>query len=422
MLKRLWASPLVRSSGIYTIAGAISSAIPFLMIPVLTRYLTTTDYGIVSMVAVLVGIAGPFVGLSINGAISVRFFQVDRESLARYVGNCLFLALVSSLIVSVVVVLFADQLSAFTSVPKGWLAAVVALSVGQVVTLVLLALWQVNGQAIRYGVFQMSAASTNVALSLLFVVTFGFGWRGRTLAQVFAVVLFAIVALVIIRQGRWVIFERSSEDLRHALRFGIPLVPHALGGMLFTQTDRFFLTNMIGVSETGIYTVGFQVGMIIELLAGSFNRAYAPWLYGQLRGNDEMVKRRIVRFTYVYFAGILVVAAVVVVATRLLLPYVVGASFLTAMKYVPWIAFGFAFSGMYYMVANYVFFANATHILATVTFVTALANIGFNYVLISVNGAVGAAQATCLAFLISFLMTWILSARVYRMPWRLRSP
>jgi O-antigen/teichoic acid export membrane protein len=74
---------------------------------------------------------------------------------------------------------------------------------------------------------------------------------------------------------------------------------------------------------------------------------------------------------------------------------------------------------MYYMVANYIFYAGATHMLAWITFATAVANVAFNYVLIKMHGAVGAAQASALALFTSFVLTWMLSARVYRMPWTL---
>jgi O-antigen/teichoic acid export membrane protein len=176
---------------------------------------------------------------------------------------------------------------------------------------------------------------------------------------------------------------------------------------------------MVGIADTGVYTVGFQMGMIIEILASSFNKAYAPWLYRQLGENDAAKKREIVGFTYLYFGGILVFALLLSLFMPWFLSFFVGREFAGAARYTPWIAAGFAFSGMYYMVANYVFYGGATHLLAWVTFVTAGLNIVLNYVLIKANGAVGAAQASAAAFLVSFLLTWVLGAKACPMPWRL---
>ncbi|GAI91605.1 unnamed protein product, partial [marine sediment metagenome] len=57
------------------------------------------------------------------------------------------------------------------------------------------------------------------------------------------------------------------------------------------------------------------------------------------------------------------------------------------------------------------------YILAWITLMSAVINIGLNYFLIKANGAIGAAQATTITFFISFILTWILSAKVYQMPW-----
>jgi len=75
---------------------------------------------------------------------------------------------------------------------------------------------------------------------------------------------------------------------------------------------------------------------------------------------------------------------------------------------------------MYYMIANYIFYSKATHLLAAVTLSTAVLNIVLNYYLIKLNGAIGAAQASTLSLCAGFLLTWFLSSRVFPMPWSLR--
>ena len=71
------------------------------------------------------------------------------------------------------------------------------------------------------------------------------------------------------------------------------------------------------------------------------------------------------------------------------------------------------------MVVNYIFYIKKTYILAWVTFASAGMNIVLNYFFIKANGAIGAAQATTITFFVQFIMVWILSAKVYKMPWKL---
>ena len=197
------------------------------------------------------------------------------------------------------------------------------------------------------------------------------------------------------------------------------MIPHALSGSIISMTDRFFITSMVGLAATGVYTVGYQVGSIVNILAISFNNAYVPWLYERLKKNENTTKSKIVKFTYVYF----VVIALIAISLGIIAPYALkvflGKSFNESSIYVIWVALGYAFNGMYLMVVNYIFYAQKTKYLAIVTFLTAVINIILNYFFIRENGAIGAAQATTITFSIKFLVVWILSNKVQKMPWNL---
>jgi O-antigen/teichoic acid export membrane protein len=390
------------------------------MMPILTRYLTPTDYGIVAMFAVLLGIVNPFVGLSLHGAISVRYFEKQETDLPKYIGNCFLILTVSSILVAMVMLLFAGQISKLSAFPQEWLWSVIFIATAQFMGFVLMALWQVENKPVRYGIFQNLQTIVDISLTILLVVGLGKNWQGRIEAQAITMAFFAMASGFLLYRGGWLKLKYDRPSIDNALRFGIPLIPHALGGMLIVQTDRMFLVNMAGVATAGIYTVGYQFGSIIELVASSFNQAYAPWLFRHLSEDDPAAKRRIVKLSYIYFVAILCFAVGLSLAVPWFLTFFVGKNFVGAGKYVFWIALGYACNGMYYMVANYIFFAGKTAVLARLTFVTALLNIAFNYLLIKLNGPIGAAQASALAFFISFILTWILSARVYEMPWSLK--
>ncbi|SNB45050.1 lipopolysaccharide biosynthesis protein [Geobacter sp. DSM 9736] len=419
MIKSVLSSELCKSASIYTLSRIINAAIPFLIMPVLTRYLTPTDYGIVAMFGILVGIVSPFVGLSLHGAVSVKYFDNTELNLPKYIGNCVFVLLASTVLVSGVMWLFSEPIAKLSSFPTEWLWAVVLVAFAQFISLIALTIWQVENKPARFGAFQNLQVLVNVGLSVFFVVVMGRGWQGRLEGQIVTLVFFAAIALVLLRKNGWLKYDFDRGAIRHALAFGVPLIPHALGVLLIMQTDRIFLTNMAGIATAGIYSVAYQFGSIIDLGASSFNQAYAPWLYRQLPEINDEGKRRIVRMTYAYFVFVFFAAILLSTVVPFFLSFYVGKDFIGAQAYIFWICLGFSFSAMYYMVTNYIFFAGKTGILAWVTFISAMLNIGFNYLFIKLNGPVGAAQASALTFSISFVLTWILSAKVYPMPWNL---
>src|SRR5437763_7858501 len=66
---------LFRTFSIYTIVGFLNAGVGFLLLPVLTRYLTPADYGIISLVNTYVLILMPIVGLCTSSFISVEYYN-----------------------------------------------------------------------------------------------------------------------------------------------------------------------------------------------------------------------------------------------------------------------------------------------------------------------------------------------------------
>ncbi len=420
IIKLLFKSTLIQSAGVYTLANVINAAIPFLLLPVLTRYLTPADYGMVSMYGVLISFVTPFVGFNVEGAVARQYYERDQVDMTVYVSSCFAILLCSTVAVFIIFNALAAPLSRLTTVPQQWLWTVVLVCFMQFICRMILVLWQVRVMPSRYGTFQILQTALNAGLSVVLVVVVGMAWQGRLIGQIIAVFVFAGIALVILFRDGWLKFEVNKQYLRNALNFGVPLIPHTLGGVIITMTDRLFITKMVGLEATGLYTVGYQIGMIISILQDSFNKAYVPWLYERLKMDDITIKIRLVKITYLYFIVIIGISLLLGLIAPWFLAFFVGKQFTDSAIFVVWIALGYAFNGMYKMVVNYIFYAQKTAILAWITFATALVNVVLNYIFISFNGAIGAAQATTLTFALSFVATWLFSNKAYKMPWFLK--
>ena len=383
----------------------------------MTRYLTPTDYGIVAIFNVLLAVMVVFVGLSMHGAINVNYFKFKKEELREYIGNVFFILFTNFVLIFIIVFFLKTYISNIIKFPVKWIPIVIVIALCQSIFTINLRLWQVEQKSLPYGLFQISGTILNVAISLIFVVVLAWGWQGRLLGVVITSIVFGFLSIFVIHKSRYIKISFNKKYIKDALFFGIPLIPHALGGWMIGGIDRILINSMVGVAATGIYTVGYQVGMIIGLLASSFNLAWSPFLFEKLKENNYSTKIRIVKFTYLYDIGIIILALGLSFIAPYFLKIFISENFYSAYKYVFWIALGHAFNGMYFMVVNYIFYVKKTYILAWVTFFSAGINVVLNYFFIKANGAIGAAQATTITFFICFVLTWILSARVYKMPW-----
>jgi O-antigen/teichoic acid export membrane protein len=318
------------------------------------------------------------------------------------------------------IVLFSRALTAVTGIPEHWLAVAVLMGAGQLLCSIGLAIWQVRGLPAIYGTFQIAVSLFNALLSLLLVIGWEMGWQGRVIGQVVAVATMGAVATAVLARAGWIRFRYSREHARQALRYGVPLVFHALGATAVAMSDRTLIANLVSLDETGLYVVAAQITMVITFLADSCNRAYAPWLFEKLKEADPAVKRRIVVGTYWYFCGILLLAGLLIAAAPPLIGFIVGSKFAGAAQYILWLSLASAFGGMYYMVTLYIQFSGKTERLAAVTLTVGALNIPLCYALIQWNGGIGAAQATAVSQLLAFLATWAMATRVIEMDWFLR--
>lgn len=416
-LVKFVSSSLFRSSGIYTLGNLINAGLPFLLIPVLTRYLSPSDYGMVAMFQVLTNFLYPFVGLNANNGIIVVFFKQDVYRYSEYIGNALVILLVSAFSCLGLIYLLGEKIESLTAFPFQWQWLVVLFCCFQFINQILLQYWINSKESTRYTLFQFIQTIINLLLSLSLLMVFKMNWEGRVFGQLLAFGVSAVFALWFLSKKNYLTFKYNPGYIKHALKVGLPLIPHFIGGMAIFMADRVFLTKMVGLSATGIYALGYQFGQIIGILADSFNKAYIPWLFEKLKSGGKREKLSIVQSTYIYFVLILIAAMVLTLASSFIFKVFVGPEFAGATKYILFVSIGFAFNGMYKMVTNYFFFIEKTSYLAWITLAVGGLNIGLSYTFIYFNGAIGAAQASCLSFFIFFISTWVVSNFVYKMPW-----
>lgn len=416
-MKNIFSNSLVKSTGVYAISNILNAAIPFLLLPYLTDKLSPSDYGIVSMFQVLFSIFNPFVGLSSESAISKRFFDLDKEKLGVYNFNVFLIQVFTVLPLVLVIVIFGSLISDISDFPKIWLWAVLLYSLTNKFLEIIFSLFRLENKAAGFGALKVSKTLVELGFTFYFISLLNQTWDGRISAQVISSIILALIGAYLIWKKNYFKLQFSKLNIKDALKYGVPLIPHVIGATLITYADRLFITNMVGLQDLGVYSVGYQVGMGIGLIQTSINQAYIPWLFGKLKNPESFDKKKLVRGIYAYNFFLLALVFILVILVPFLFKYFIGDEFQNASNYVLWIGLAFAINGMYKMVVAFLFYTEQTKIIGLGTIVTAMINIVLNYFFISKFGAIGAAYATTISFLIQYLTIWYFSHKYYKMPW-----
>lgn len=413
----------ISGAGVYLFSNILNAIIPFILIPILTRYLDPAEYGEVAMFQTLLGALGAFVGLVFVGAASRKYYDSDltEDDLAEFIGACVQISFISSLVTLLVFFILQGQLSDWLGLKPVYVLLAVVVGFCSAVIKIRLGQWQVQKKAVKYGFLQISQSFLNLILSLLFVVVFLRGAEGRIDAQVIAAIAFLFIALFLLYKDNLLKITSWRKDyIKEAIAFGGPLVFHTSGAFLLLTVDRFVINKELGLAEVGIYMVAVQLVSVMNMVFDAINKAYVPYLYECIKRDDLQEKIKLVRNIYLWFFVIIIVVAIAFAIGPWFIVLFAGEKYAAAGKVIGLLALGQGFKGMYLMVTNFIFYSKKTKITAYITISVGLINLGLLVFLVRGYGIVGAASANAVSMMLFFIVTWYFATKLVNMPWRLR--
>lgn len=410
MLRRLFSA-----SSIYVTASLVTGGLSFALLPVFTRYLTPADFGVLAVLGATLGILGSVVGLNPQPFFTTKFPELDRRQLGEFAGSAAVIALLTGAAAFVVLEALEWRWQLF-GLPHWALLGLAALGVASVFRKLGLTVFKMREEPGRYAAAKISEAVVAAALAVFLVVAVGLDWRGKFLGQLAGGLLVAGALLVYLSRAGYLRRVTSREQLRTYVSFSLPVVPHTLAFWAINAQDRYFVAGMAGLEAAGLYGVGYSLAKVLDMVNTGVLTAFSPMFYGGLQQDER--KEEIVMMTYGYLAIVVVGWAVFVLGMRYLVPVFVGPDFVDSYRFIPWVAAGYGFNALRNFLTGYLYVAERTKLLASLTLGAALLNAGLNWAFIVLMGPVGAAVATAVTFAALALATTVVAVRLYEMPWR----
>ena len=404
---------------IYTATNILEKAMPFLLMPVLTRLLSLYDYGIITTFNAVRNNIDPVISMSTPGAVGRAYFDREKKgfNFGCYTYNAVMINFAFMFLALSIVLILKNYIPGFHVISVFWLLLVPLFVWAAATSNIKVKLWIYQHNPKPYGIYRVMKVLTEMALSILIVVFLVKTWQGRIIGIGIAETLFCIVALYLLWKRDKMYPLLNLRYIKDILKFGLPLLPHSFGWMLIATADKYFLNYMVGVSVTGVYGVAYTLAALIPLLASPIDISAEPIIYEKIAKLDNHTALGMVLLSYLYFLLLIAAAIILWLLSPLILKIMVDKKFYGATEFILWLGLGYAAHGMYRLFSKYIAYSKKTYLMAYNTLVAGLVGVIANYGLIKMNGAVGAAQATCLAYMTSFLLTWWMANRLYPMPW-----
>jgi O-antigen/teichoic acid export membrane protein len=187
----------------------------------------------------------------------------------------------------------------------------------------------------------------------------------------------------------------------YGLRFSVPLIFHGLSINILAVSDRSILLYYTGASATGIYSFVYSVSMIAIVVTSSLESIWIPWFTKAMQIGDKNLINRYVKL----YIGIGVTTMIVVL---LLGPEIITVmspkEFWIGKSLLQPILLSSFFIFIYSISVNLEYYYKSTKIIAYYTIISALINLGLNFIFIPKYGAVAAAYTTVISYFITFVL------------------
>jgi O-antigen/teichoic acid export membrane protein len=175
--------------------------------------------------------------------------------------------------------------------------------------------------------------------------------------------------------------------------------------------DRYILRLFGTLAEVGVYSIGASFGLALKLALSAFEYAWAPFYYETMKQPDA---KQTFTLVTTYGIGVLVLleaglAAIAHDVVRLM----TTTEFYGAAGVIPWIGLGVVFNGVYLLTSIGLNITKSTKFYPVATAIAAGTSIGGNLVLVPRFGAMGAAWANTLSYVVLAAVAMRFSQRVY---------
>ena len=385
----------IKASFWFIICYVIQRGLQFAGMPIYTRMMSIEDYGLYTVFLSWYNLICVISSLSIYSGVFNKAMVKYKEDKDQYISSIQYLTLLIGVVFSIFILLFNVEISKLT----GFSLKLQLLMCVHLLSFPTIQYWsQKQRFAYEYKIL-VFVTLLNSILTLMFGVVFVslLQDKGITLITVTVIVqaiinIILFISLSIKGNNRFY----SKEYWSWSILVAIPLVPHYFSEILLGHVDRVMINQMCGPAQAGIYSIVYQISMLMTILRIGINGSFTPWLYQSLESNRYNSICKAIKFVSVVMASL---TMLLILAGPEILKFAVPSSYYEAIIDFPAIMIGSYFIFIYVLFFNVEIYFEEGRYIAIVSISAALLNILLNYYGIQYFGYLIAGYTTMVSYM-----------------------
>jgi O-antigen/teichoic acid export membrane protein len=389
-----------------TLVSSIISSI--LLLPVYTRFLSKSDYGILELLDYTNTIFTIVVIAGLSSAIP-RFYNENskQEDKKKVISTAFIFVLLTGAFLCFIAFLFNDSLSILILGDlkyKKYINLNILLLFSSLILLVSGTGFIAAKKSKTYLIYNLIKLVIAIAGNLYFIVVLKLGVSGMLYGNILAA---SLVCLII--TGHNIYLNGIKVDysiLLKLLKFGIPLIPATLAATIMHNADRFLIRYFCTLDDVGIYSIGYKFPFMLNaLIMHSFSLVWSGSVMYEVSKKDDSAYQFGKITTYVI--GLFLFAQLTLsVFSVSLITILTDPKFLMAYKIIPLVSLGLCFHAFYFFFSVGTFLQKKTWLVNIAYLPAAAINIIGNIYLLPKYGYIAAAWMTLLTYFSFFLILY----------------
>lgn len=414
---------ILKNTSAYTLVGMIPYMTSFIMLPVYTRYMSPSDYGILSLVSAFQSILITMVSLQLSAALPRYYFEYSGEKLKIFFSTTIYSVAGIAVIILTVIHLWGVSLIGLIFPKAGipyfpyFLISLITVFIAQLSQVAeRLLVVQERGGVVLFR--SLLGTVFGVAAGLYFVVYLDMKALGALLAGMLTG--FFMMALVLLLVRDFFVLKWQKSYFTQSIKYSWPIIPHAMGGYLFMYSDKIVMEKFVGLSAIGIYSIADRFSMSLKMLVNSINTALSP-NFTRLAIRDIEQAKKIFKPIITKWAVLISFCYLgLAMFSRELIEIMIPIQYHVAYPLVPILLAAYLFRGLYCFGSYPLFFLKKTKYIPFITVSAGFVNIGLNILFIPMIGIYAAAWTTLVSFFITFVLAIYFSAKFSSMQFEWR--
>lgn len=400
----------------------------FISLPLITRVMSTDEYGRTAMFQSAVSVIYIFAILGLDQGY-IRYYYKEGLSKKRLFLQCLYPPLTLIAVLSVVYYAFSDFFNMILFERSSF--DITLLVVAYVITSVFERFVFLNIRMGQKGKLYSNLNILSKVLYILFILLFV-----RFIGDDFRVVLYALtLPLIIVTTGlliRFFYINRGEKvslkttvggniSERELLRYSIPFIPMLLMEWLLTSMDRWSIRIFNGFSETGIYSSAMQIMTIILTIKITFVAFWSPIAMEKYENEPEEVCKSFFADIFDKVQFLCMCLAFSLTVFRGVIVLILGEKYREAISVIPFLTLMPVLSILFEMTGQGVKFVKKIKYFNYASAAAIICNLIGNAVLVPQYRGVGAALATGVTYIVYFAIGTYFADKCYPVKYNLKS-